>query len=266
MFPKLLDFSLPDFLASLFGVEQVTVYTYATLIALGTLIAALYTKRSAKKELGITKLSNSFFYGIFVAGFVGGKLFYYLQDPLPYMQNPSLMSDNFSGGFVFYGSFVVIIPYVIWYLKKHNIPVLPMLDIFAITTTIVHAIGRIGCFAAGCCYGAPTDSSIGIIFPTTHGISVHPTQLYEVALLIAIMLTLFVIKKHKQFNGQIFLIYLMLYAFGRGILELFRGDNRGYIIDNILSHSQFIGLCLIAIAAYFYFKFYKRTNTNLINT
>ncbi|WP_452228555.1 prolipoprotein diacylglyceryl transferase [Lacinutrix sp. MEBiC02404] len=266
MFPKLFDFSLPDVLVNLFGVEQVTVYTYATLIAIGTLIAALYTKRTAKRELGIANLPNSFFYWIFVAGFVGGKLFYYLQDPLKYMQNASLMSDNFSGGFVFYGSFVVIVPYVIWYLRRHQIPVLPMLDIFAITTTIVHAIGRLGCFAAGCCYGAPTESNIGLIFPTTHGISVHPTQLYEVTLLVAIMLFLMVIKKNKQFNGQIFLIYLMLYAFGRGILELFRGDNRGYIIDNILSHSQFIGLCLIAIAAYFYFKFYKQRNTNLINT
>jgi len=266
MFPKLFDFSLPDFLASLFGVEQVTVYTYATLIALGTLIAALYTKRSAKTELGITKLSNSFFYGIFVAGFVGGKLFYYLQDPLPYMQNPSLMSDNFSGGFVFYGSFVVIIPYVIWYLKKNDIPVLPMLDIFAITTTIVHAIGRLGCFAAGCCYGAPTDSIIGVVFPTTHGISVHPTQLYEATLLLVIMISLLIIKKYKQFNGQVFFLYLMLYAFGRGILELFRGDDRGFVIENILSHSQFIALCLISVSAYFYYKFYKQINIKTLNT
>jgi len=266
MFPKLFDFSLPDFLASLFGVEQVTVYSYATLIALGTLIAALYTKRSAKKELGITKLSNSFFYGIFAAGFVGGKLFYYLQDPLLYIENPSLMSNNFSGGFVFYGSFVVIVPYVIWYLKKHDIPVLPMLDIFAVTTTIVHAIGRLGCFAAGCCYGAPTNSSIGLIFPTTHGISVHPTQLYEAMLLLVIMAILLVVKKYKQFNGQVFFLYLMLYAFGRGILELFRGDDRGFVIENILSHSQFIALCLISASAYFYYKIYKQININTLNT
>ena len=260
MYPELFDFS-----ASLFGVKQVTIYTYATLIAFGTLVAALYTKRSAKKELGISNLSNTFFYCIFIAGFVGGKVFYYLQDPLFYIQNPNLLLDNFSGGFVFYGSFVVIVPYVIWYLRRHQIPVLPMLDIFAITTTIVHAIGRLGCFAAGCCYGAPTESNIGLIFPTTHGISVHPTQLYEVTLLVAIMLFLMGIKKNKQFNGQIFLIYLMLYAFGRGILELFRGDDRGFVIDNLLSHSQFIGLCLITISVYFYFKFYKQNNLNTTN-
>lgn len=266
MYPELFNFALPDFLANLLGVKQVTVYSYAFLIALGTLVAALYTKWSAKKDLGITNLPNTFFYLIFIAGFVGGKLFYYLQDPLHYIQNPSLMLDNFSGGFVFYGSFVVIIPFIIWYLKKRSIPVLPMLDIFAITTTIVHAIGRLGCFSAGCCYGLPTDSGLGMVFPTTHNVSVHPTQLYEVSVLLFIMLILLTVKRNKQFNGQIFLIYLMLYALGRGILELFRGDDRGFIIENILSHSQFIALCIISISAYFYYKFYKQLNLISIKT
>lgn len=266
MFPDLFNFSLPDFLLTIFGIQEITIYSYAALIALGTLVAAIYTRWRAKKDLGITNLSNTFFYGIFIAGFVGGKLFYYLQDPFLYIQNPSLMSDNFSGGFVFYGSFVVIIPYIIWYLKRHQIPVLPMLDIFAITTTLVHAIGRLGCFAAGCCYGSPTDSGFGVVFPETQNMAVHPTQLYESSMIFAIMLILMVFKKHQQFKGQVFLIYLMLYAFGRGILELFRGDARGFIIDNLLSHSQFIALCLISTSAYFYYKFYKQININTLNT
>lgn len=262
MYPELFNFSLPDIL----GGKEITIYTYAFLIAFGTLIAGLYTKWRAKKDLGISNLSNNFFYLIFIIGFVGGKLFYYLQDPLCYIQNPSLILDNFSGGFVFYGSFVCIIPFIIWYLKKHKISVLPMLDIFAVTTTIVHAIGRLGCFAAGCCYGSHTDSHFGVVFPTTHGTSVYPTQLYESSMLILIMSLLIVIKSRKQFQGQVFLIYLILYAFGRGILELFRGDDRGFIIENILSHSQFIALCLITIAMYFYYKFYKQLNINTLNT
>ncbi|TYB79712.1 prolipoprotein diacylglyceryl transferase [Bizionia myxarmorum] len=266
MFPKLFDFSLPDFFSNLFGIEQVTIFTYAVLIALGSLFAGLYTKWRAKKELGIKNLPSTFFYMIFIAGFVGGKLFFYLQDPLLYIQKPSLLLDNFSGGFVFYGSFIVIIPYIIWYLKKHDISVLPMLDIFAITTTIVHAIGRLGCFSAGCCYGSPTESDFGIIFPTTNNIVVHPTQLYESTMLIGIMIILLIIKKHQQFKGQLFLIYLILYAFGRGILELFRGDERGFIINDILSHSQFIGLCLILVATYFYYRFFNQSNLQITKT
>ena len=254
MYPKLFNFTFEN--------HQITIYTYAFCIVLGTLIASLYTKWRAKKDLGIIELPNSFFYIIFIAGFVGGKLFYYLEKPLFFIKNPSLLLDNFSGGFVFYGSFVTIIPIVIWYLKKHEITVLPMLDILGITTLIVHSIGRIGCFNAGCCYGSPTNSSFGIIFPTTNNIAVHPTQLYEAITLITSLIILLVIKRRQQFNGQIFLLYVSFYAISRAVLELFRGDNRGYIIENILSHSQFIALLILITALFYYLKL--KNNNKLI--
>ncbi len=238
----------------LFHIGKITIYTYAFLIALGTLVAALYTKWRAKKELGIMELSNNFFYLIFVAGFVGGKLFYYLERPKYFFSNPELMLHNFSGGFVFYGSFITIIPVIIWYLKKHKIPVLPMLDILAITTLIVHAIGRLGCFFGGCCYGKPTGTITGVIFPSTNGTPVHPTQLFEITALLIIIGILLYIKKKQQFKGQLFILYLILYAVARNILELFRGDGRGYIIDGVFSHSQFIGIIIIIIAMLFYYK------------
>ncbi len=242
----------------LFHIGEITIYSYAFCIVVGTVIATRYTKWRARKELGIKTVSNNFFYLIFVAGFVGGKLFYYLEKPIYFMQNPSLMLQNFSGGFVFYGSFVIIIPTVIWYLKKHKIPVFPMLDILAITTLIVHAIGRLGCFLGGCCYGKPTDSFTGMIFPSTNGVSVHPSQLYEITALLIILVFVLSIKKRKQFNGQIFLTYLILYASARIFLEFFRGDSRGFIIEGMLSHSQCIGLLLIILATIIY----KKINTH----
>lgn len=250
---ELFHFSLPDFLSNLFHIKQVTVYTYAFCIAFAALIGSLYTKWSARKDLEI-ELSNSFFYMIFIAGFVGGKLFYYLEKPLFYWNNPSLLLDNFSGGFVFYGSFVTIIPIVIWYLKKKSIPVLPMLDILAITTLVAQVFGRIGCFCAGCCYGLPTNSFFGTVFPTSNNIAVHPTQLYEAFIVLCLMGLLLIIKKYNQFHGQTFLLYLSLYATSRAFLELFRGDKRGYIIDGFLSHSQFIALLLIVTSLFFYKK------------
>jgi phosphatidylglycerol:prolipoprotein diacylglycerol transferase len=265
MYPQLFTFQLPDFLSNLFNLHKVTIYTYAFCIVLGTLIAAKYTKWRAKKDLNINKLPNAFFYIIFIAGFIGGKLFYFIEKPLFFIKNPHLLLDNFSGGFVFYGSFITIIPIVIWYLKKLNIPVLPMLDILGITTLIVHSIGRIGCFNAGCCYGSPTNSDFGMIFPTTHNISVHPTQLYEASILIGIAILLIIIKKRQQFKGQLFLLYISFYAIGRAILELFRGDNRGYVIDKYLSHSQFIAILILLIASFFYKKLKTKHKLTLNN-
>ncbi|UMB60360.1 prolipoprotein diacylglyceryl transferase [Lutibacter sp. A80] len=265
MYPQLFTFHLPEFLSNFLNIQEVTIYTYAFCIASGTLVAALYTKWRAKKEMNIANLPNSFFYLIFIAGFIGGKLFYYLEKPLYFLNNPHLMLNNFSGGFVFYGSFVTIIPFVIWYLKKHKISILPMLDILAITTLIVHSIGRIGCFNAGCCYGAPTNNSFGMVFPTTHNTTVHPTQLYEAITLIILIIILLIIKKRQQFSGQIFLFYLVFYAISRAILELFRGDNRGYIFENILSHSQFIALLILITASVLYIKLKTKNKINLNN-
>ena len=246
----------------LFHFGKITIYTYASLIAIGTLVASIYTKWRAKKELGINNLSNNFFYLVFVAGFVGGKVFFYLQDPVYYFKHPKLMLHNFSGGFVFYGSFIFIIPVVLWYLKKHKIPVLPMLDILAITTLIVHSIGRLGCFFGGCCYGKPTNSFIGMVFPTTNGTHVHPSQLYEITALLIIMGIILFLKKKQHFNGQLFLTYVILYAITRSFLELFRGDKRGFIIDKYLSHSQFIGIILILITLFIYRKIKTKQITN----
>lgn len=261
MHQELFHFSLPVFLSNLFGVEQVVIYSYAFFIVFGAVIATVYTKRMAQKVLDSKELPNTFFYLIFVAGFVGGKLFYYLEKPDYYLSNPNLFLNNFSGGFVFYGSFVTIIPVTILYLKRKHIPVLPMLDIFAFTTIIVHAFGRIGCFLGGCCYGKPTHSSFGIIFPSSNQVKVHPTQLYEVILLVTLFIFLLFVKSRKNFDGQLFLLYISLYAGCRYFLEFLRGDDRGYIIKEYLSHSQFIGLLIILTSI----LIYKTINTKHLN-
>lgn len=250
MYNVLFNFEFEEFL----GISSITLYTYAFLIVLGTVVASIYTKKQSKKQLQI-ELKNPFFYFIFFIGFFGGKLFLFFEKPIYFFQNPdAFISHLFSGGFVFYGSFICIILGLLWYFKKYQMPLLPMLDILAITTTIVHSFGRLGCFAAGCCYGVETNSVFGLVFPKTFGVKVHPTQLYEVFLLIIIMCILFGIKSHKKFSGQVFLTYLILYAFGRGILEFFRGDERGFVIENIVSHSQGIAIILIVFSTYIYHK------------
>jgi phosphatidylglycerol:prolipoprotein diacylglycerol transferase len=237
------------------------VYSYATCIVLGALIAALYTKYKCRKRLGF-EISNNFFYLLFIASFVGGKIFYYLEKPLFYFNNPSQMLDNFSGGFVFYGSFLFAIPFVIVYFKKIKQPVLPMLDILAITTLIVHAIGRIGCFFGGCCYGKPTNSFYGIVFKNSNNIAVYPTQLFEAFLLLAILTGLIFYKKHQKFNGQIFLFYLTLYASVRIILENLRGDARVYLFKGLLSQAQTIAIALIIISIVTFFTISKQKSFN----
>lgn len=253
----------------LFEVGSITIYTYGFFIALGALLGFSYMAWQGKKLFGLTfDQSNTLFILLVLAGVMGGKLFLIFEDPSFYLTNPKKLASG--SGFVFYGSFLLAIPTMLWFFKKNKIPTLPMLDVMAAVTCIVHGFGRIGCFMAGCCYGKPTTSMLGVIFidpacqaepPNT---PLHPTQLYEAGFIFIILTMLLIFKNRKQFDGQFFLVYLIAYAMGRGVLEFFRGDlERGFVINGILSNSQLISLMIISIALYFYVKL--KRNANLIH-
>ena len=250
----------------LFSIGNFTVHTYGFMIMLGALLGYIYMSMSAKKDLGIDpdKIQTLAIY-VILAAFIGGKLFFYFEKPSFYFNPPSNMLVNFRTGFVFYGSLIFALPIAVWFFRKEKWPLWPMLDRLAITTLIIHASGRLGCFAAGCCYGVPTDAPWGVTF--THELSqaeplhtaLHPTQLYESFFLMGILVFLLMFKRHQRFEGQLFSIYLMLYAIGRGVIEIFRGDlRRGFIIEDILSHSQLISIFMIAVALWMYVRQRKR--------
>jgi phosphatidylglycerol:prolipoprotein diacylglycerol transferase len=168
-------------------------------------------------------------------------------------------------GFVFYGSFLLAIPAMLWFFRKHKLNPYRMLDIMAITTCLVHMFGRIGCFMAGCCHGIPTESIFGVTYvdPACSAdplnTPLHPTQLYEAIFIGLVMVYLFYLRGRKKFNGQLFLTYLLLYGIGRFTLEYLRGDlARGFVIENILSHSQFIALIILIVVVVVYVRWSKQ--------
>jgi phosphatidylglycerol:prolipoprotein diacylglycerol transferase len=118
---------------------------------------------------------------------------------------------------------------------------------------------------AGCCYGQPTDSVLGVTFsdPACYAepkdVPLHPTQLYEAFFILAVMLLLLFLRNSRKFYGQLFLLYLLFYGVGRFVLEFFRGDiGRGFIVDGFLSHSQFIALTIVAVVSVVYVLWSKR--------
>lgn len=136
-------------------------------------------------------------------------------------------------------------------------------DMKKITNTLItgvvlaHAIGRIGCFMAGCCYGIPTNSFLGVIFPygfageDFHGVSIFPTQLFEALFLFALFFFLNNVKVAKAKELE---IYLISYGFFRFFIEFIRGDNRGSFLTffettygTFPSPSQFISFMMIIL-------------------
>jgi len=195
------------------------------------------------RRLHCIKLDKDTFWNIifiaFVAALAGSKILYLV---LSWSEMGTSFSDrlvyavkNFRYGFVFLGGAVTAILSLLYYMKKKNLPVLKTADFFVVALPLGHAIGRIGCFLAGCCFGKPTQMPWGVSFTHPHtlvspqfqGIPLHPTQLYEVAanLILFFLLQHYYKKPHK--NGGVLAAYIIGYSAIRFVIEFFRADFRG---------------------------------------
>jgi phosphatidylglycerol:prolipoprotein diacylglycerol transferase len=251
VYPKLFDFGQ----VTLWGHSvQLFLPTYGALLAIGFLLALKFAAARGKKQGIETSLTLDLGLYILISALLGAKLLLLIVDWDHYSREPvSLLR---SGG-VFYGGLVAAVITSLWFFRKHNLGVWQMTDIMAPSIALGHAIGRLGCFSAGCCYGKPTSAFWGVTFTNPYsqeiagvplGVSLHPTQLYEAGAETLIFLTLLLIAKRKRFDGQVFWSYVALYAVARFIIEFFRGDNRGFVFDGALSTSQFIGILMLATA------------------
>lgn len=254
MFPKLITFPVPEFLQG-FLPAHISLHSYGLMIALGV-IAAYYImlRKSVKFGIDADKLSSLFIW-VIVAAFVGGKLFFFFEDIGKYIDDPSRIKGAMGGGFVFYGSLIFAIPTIVWWLKKEKIAVRPFLDNLAFAGPVVHSLGRVGCFLAGCCHGKVCDTWMGVTFSHPDTLAaikdapLYPTQLFDIVVNLIILLTVFLLDKKKKFEGQLFLVYLVMYAIGRSIVEIYRGDEaRGFLFGGALSHSQFIALFILIVS------------------
>lgn len=245
----------------LFHIGSVTIYTYGFCILIGVVFGYLYFLRQSRQfGLNSDQVSELFLWCI-ASVFVGGKLFFYLEDPGIYLKNPGKMLENPGEGFVFYGSFIATVPVLIWWFRKHKLNSWEMFDLVGVSGALVHAFGKIGCFMAGCCHGKVCSPAWGVIYrnPHTHaeptGVPLYPVQLWDSAMIFATIGVMLWMRKRKQFHGQLFLIYGLVYAFGRYVTEIFRGDTeRGFLFGGSLSHSQFIAIIIFAICLFIYIR------------
>src|SRR5687768_11370353 len=189
---------------------------------------------------------------IIIAALIGAKLLLLITDFEQFRSSPQeLLSLARSGG-VFYGGLILAVIVAFWYIAKHRLPFWTTCDVFAPGIALGHVTGRLGCLAAGCCYGRPTDVPWAIVFNnplalanvgTPLGIPLHPTQIYEAgAELLILVLLLTTERRGRKFAGRTFWAYIFMYAVSRFIIEMYRGDPRGEVLG--FSTSQFISLVL----------------------
>jgi phosphatidylglycerol:prolipoprotein diacylglycerol transferase len=155
---------------------------------------------------------------------------------------------------VWSGGLILALIMCIWYMRVNRMPVLRTCDVFAPGLALGHAFGRVGCFAAGCCYGHETHVPWAVTFHnplaneivgTPLGIPLHPTQLYEMVLELCNCLFLVWLIRRKKFDGEIIGTYMIIYGIGRFFIEFFRGDpGRGEFLG-WMSGTQAIAIGLV---------------------
>jgi len=219
-------------------------------VAIGCLVGFFYIRGEAKRTgFDIEKITSLFFW-LLISGFAGGRILYILVEWERFLNEP-LRTIFGRGGFVFYGGFILAFGVGIWQIRRMGLNIWKTADVFAPGVAIAYAIGRIGCFLNGCCYGRPIESWLGVSFPPESlagsvGKPLIPVQLISSLNLFIIFAILVYLRPYKRFDGQLFWLYVLLYGGTRSIIEIFRGDPRGHIW--VFSTSQFLGIVFAILA------------------
>jgi len=240
----------------LFSIGPLTVYSYGVLLAASYLLGLRLAMSRAKRwGLDASRVLDLGIY-IIIAALVGAKLMLLVVDFDQFRKSPGEILTLARSGGVFYGGLIFAVSVAFWFIARHRMPFWTTCDVFAPGIALGHVTGRLGCLAAGCCYGKPTDVPWAVIFTsplaaanvgTPLGIPLHPTQIYEAgAELLILVLLLVTERKGRPFAGRTFWLYMLLYAISRYIIEIYRGDPRGEILG--FSTSQFISLVLAPLS------------------
>lgn len=230
----------------LFTIGKFTLHGYSVCIACGYLVAVSLCLWLAKKKNKNQDVITDIALIALIGGFLGAKILYIIVEFKTFLERP-LDVIGFSG-FVVYGGIIFGAVLVYLYSRIKKINCFEYLDFMVPFIALVQGFGRLGCFMAGCCYGAPTDSALGVVFPegslAPAGIKIWPTQLFSAGGDFVIFFILLVLSKYNKKNGNICILYLLLYGVGRFIVEIFRNDDRGSV--GFLSTSQFISIFIVA--------------------
>ena len=269
MYPILFEFG--PFIISSFGVMMVIAF----------LLGNYLLRRDVAAQGYDPIIAEDITFRAAIGGILGAKV-YYLIETIPTGQAADNVSglieiiagiftlsggriaagiQNFGAGLVFLGGLIGGVAAISWYVYRKKLNWLEIADLAVPFLVLGHGIGRIGCFLVGDDYGIASNLPWAIAFPKglpPTDITVHPTQLYEMAAYFSIFFYLRYRKRNQQFKGEIMFEYLFLGGFARFMVEFIR-TNTKYLFD--LSGAQYLSILMMGIGAY---QMWKRRRMNLI--
>jgi len=231
----------------------ITLYTYGLLVATGLLLGVALAFRQARKAGYDPQVIMDIVFYVVLAGIIGSRLLYVIQNISLYRDHPLNVVKIWEGGLSFHGALLFGLPVGWMLIRKTGLSFWGLFDVCAPSIAIGQAVGRVGCFFAGCCHGSPTDVPWAVTFhdpnslaPT--GISLHPTQLYTASFLMIVFIVLILVRPHTRFAGQLACLYLILHSLFRFFIEFLRADHRLFLRNLPLSLTQLISILILLTA------------------
>jgi phosphatidylglycerol:prolipoprotein diacylglycerol transferase len=255
----------------LFRIGGLTITSFGVMMALSFLVGGWIAARELKREGHDPEIAWDLVLYAAISGVLGSKLYYLLLNWPDTVADP-VGAITSRSGLVWYGGFILAALVVAWRVRRLGLPVLRMGDLVAPALAVGYAIGRMGCFLVGDDYGRPTDVPWAVAFPQgappstaenlrqLFGIpipagvpgdavlTVHPTQLYEVAMSLLIFAALWRLRRTPRNVGVLFAIYLSLAGVERFVVEIFRAKDDRFVGPLTVAQLLSLGLILLGIA------------------
>jgi len=247
----------------LFHVGDLPVYSYSVFVVLAYLVGLAYAWTAAvRRGYDPAQVVDASLY-LFLGGIVGARLAFVAVAHERFTEHPLDTVKIWQGGLVFYGGLVGAVLAGMAFLKRRKLPIWDWSDLLAPVAMLALAVGRIGCFLNGCCYGKIAPGlAWGVTYPVSHPahglhqLPVHPTQIYASLSALFIFGALLLMQRRQRFPGQVFWTMVLMYACARFVIEFFRADPRGKI--GPLSTSQALSVAAAVAAIVFMAVLFRR--------
>lgn len=229
-------------MVELFKIGNFTIYLFGVMIAIGMIIGIYLMQSEAKRKgLDTDNMLELAMYTL-VTSVIGARFYYALIfNPSPYIENPLEIFSLRDGGLSIQGGVIGGILFAFWYTKRNNISFWTAADVFAPGIVAGQAIGRIGCDI----FGIPMQTSYpwGIVVNSQ---LLHPAQMYEMILDLILFIYLWGRRGKIEYNGQLFIKYIIGFSINRFIIEFFR-INPVVIKPFTVAHITSIVIIIVAL-------------------
>ena len=236
-------------------VAGAALHTYGLMAALGFLAVVAIGFHHAKVRGWPREAMIDLIVVSALAGLLGSRAMFLVQNPDRYQGLSSLWAFR-DGGLVFYGAPLFGVPLALTYARWRGLPIRGVMDAFGRSAPVGHALSRLGCWAAGCCYGVPATgwwARWGTL-PTDpaslapRDVPRVPVQVLEAVALFALAASIHAVARRPHREGSLFWLWMLGYAGIRLLTETLRGDADRWFYGPF-STSTWISLALLAVGS-----------------